>query len=342
MNKPDQIQSFRQSRHQKAPRAFFHDYCAPGSYMITITAKSPVVALSIINQQSTDIMKKEEIITPQLTKLGEYIESELLAIPEHCPKLDIPHYIIMPDHIHFILHVRSRLDKSIGKYLAPFTKNCSQEYTKLGNLTSFTTLFHPFDDRIIFNPEQLEKAIQYIKDNPRRYLIRRNYPDLFQRHLQLSIGSYEYAAYGNIFLLKSFRLIPIRIHRSWSEQQFRDYHSSSIKHINQGAIPISPAIHPAEKAIIRDAIESGSSVILLRDLSFNERFKPQGVYFDLCAAGRLLLLSPWPDNHQRRSKAGYTEFHSMNDHAARIAALPPTARFSISTPTQLRPLPKKP
>ena len=78
------------------------------------------------------------------------------------------------------------------------------------------------------------------------------------------------------------------------------------------------------------AIDSGSSVILLRDLSFDKRFKPQGELFDLCAAGRLLMLSPWPDNLSRRSNAGFTEFHQMNDFAAQIASISPSERLAFN------------
>lgn len=168
-----------------------------------------------------------------------------------------------------------------------------------------------------------------MEDNPRRYVLCRQYPDLFKRHLHLFIDDHEYAAYGNIFLLKGVYLLPVRVHRHWCQAEFDQYTEKCLDEIAAGAIPISPAIHKAEKNIIRKAIDGGCSVILLRDLGFNERFMPQGDLFDLCEAGRLLLLSPWPDNLQRRSTAGSTEFHRMNDHAASIAALPASSRLSL-------------
>ena len=80
---------------------------------------------------------------------------------------------------------------------------------------------------------------------------------------------------------------------------------------------------------MNDAIAAGHSVIQLTDKGFEERFKPKGVKFELCAQGRLLLLAPWPDNTGRASTAGYSEFHQMNDLAVRIASTPPGARMSI-------------
>ncbi len=253
----------------------------------------------------------------------------MLAMTRNNPKLQIKRYVIMPDHIHFALHVTEYLEKAVGSYIAVFTKACSHAYTRLFSLSKFTTLFKPFDDEIIFNHEQLDRAIKYIEDNPRRYLLKRQYPDLFKRHLHIVIDGHEYAAYGNIFLLKGILLLPVRVHRYWSQTEFDQYTAKCLEEIAAGAIIITPAIHKAEKAIVRNAIDGGGSVILLRDLAFNERFNPQGELFDLCAARRLLLLAPWPENLERCSTAGSTEFHKMNDYAATIASLPASARLSL-------------
>ncbi len=331
MKTSDQHPNHSKNKKLKAPRAGFHDYRAPGFYFITITAYPDTPHLSVINMLSEGILRKNDMIIPDNTELGECVKTELLRIQEKTPALIIKRYVIMPDHIHFVLQVISQLEKPIGKYLAPFSVACSRAYTNLAGLSSFTTLFKPFDDRIIFDFIQLDRAIKYIEDNPRRYLLRQKYPDLFKRHLHICINNHEYAAYGNIFILKEIYLLPIRIHRYWSQQEFDQYTRKCLEEISKGAIPISPAIHKVEKYIIREAIESGSRVIVLRDLAFNERFKPQGEYFDLCAAGRLLLLSPWPDNLNRRSSAGYTEFHQMNDLAASIASLSADGRLTLRT-----------
>ncbi len=313
----------------RAPRARFHDYRAKGYYLITMTAYEDALPLSVIAPRQAELLRKGEVVLPDLTPLGQRVLEELLALTVRNPALVIGPHVVMPDHIHFILRVTTRLEKAIGSHIASFAHACSKAYTELAGLPKHTTLFQPFDDSIIFDAIQLDRAKRYIEDNPRKYLLRRRYPDLFRRHLHLVIDGHEYAAYGNLFLLKAPRLLPVRVHRRWSQGEFDSYGAKCRAEISMGAIPITPAIHPAERQIVRDAIDGGSSVILLRDLSFGERFKPQGEQFDLCTAGRLLLLSPWPDNLRRRSTAGYAEFHTMNDHAAAIAALPASARLSL-------------
>lgn len=329
MNSPIKRENLSLNKSEKAPRARFHDYCKPGCYLITITTYPGRPILSRIPDPGDAALRLTNMIIPQNTELGECVRQELIRIPEKDLRIRLRRYVIMPDHIHFVLSVTEELDRPIGKYIAPFTAACSKAHSRLAALPSVVTLFKPFDDSIIFDSIQFKRAIKYVEDNPRRYILRRRYPDLFNRNMHLCVGDHEYAAYGNLFLLKSIRLMPVRIHRRWSPDQFKAYREECLAAIEDGAVPISPAIHKAEKEIIEEAIRRGSPLILLRDLSFGERFKPQGKYFDLCADGRLLLLSPWPDNIARTSRAGYAEFHTMNDHAKAIADLPAESRLVI-------------
>ena len=128
-----------------------------------------------------------------------------------------------------------------------------------------------------------------MEDNPRRRLIKQSNPNLFKRYLHLKIGDREYAAYGNIFLLKEINLLPVRIHRRWSEDEFRNYHDSCVKAIDNDAVVISPFIHPAEKRIRDYAMSTGAPLIILQDTGFEERFTPKGERFRLCSEGLLLL-----------------------------------------------------
>ena len=134
MKASDRNNNLSKSRNLKAPRADFHDYTAPGYYLITITAYQGTPRLSTINTPCDAILRKGEMIIPDNTELGERVKDELIALPKKNPKLQIRRYVIMPDHIHFVLQVVSELEKTIGRYIAPFTKTCSQAYTRISNL----------------------------------------------------------------------------------------------------------------------------------------------------------------------------------------------------------------
>lgn len=49
--------------------------------------------------------------------------------------------------------------------------------------------------------------MKYVADNPRRYIYKKRYPDLFRRYLHLTLVNHEFAAFGNIFLLKEMYLL---------------------------------------------------------------------------------------------------------------------------------------
>lgn len=316
-------------KHPK--RAFFHDYCAPGYYMITATTLPGSPRLSEIPDPGDSQIKKGEMIIPRHSPLGEIIMDEILAIPSHHPELRILRFVIMPDHIHIVLNVKERLKRMLGSELAGFFGACSAANSRLQGIREVRTLFAPFHDRIIMNREQLDRAYKYVDDNPRRYIFRKRNPDLFRERRHLAIAGHEYGAFGNIFLLKEIYLLPVRIHRKWSEREFREYSAYCRGEIDKGAVPITPAIHPAEKEIVNYAKERGGKIILLREKGFGPRFKPEGEKFDLCSTGRLLLLAPWMDNIGRKSDAGYTEFHRMNELALAISKLPAYERIMLKS-----------
>ncbi len=310
---------------KKSHRADFHDYRAKGYYHITATVIDETVCLSNMPEVDNDQLKKYSMIIPDHTELGELIKEEIKNIPKFHPKLTINRFVIMPDHIHFVVYVKERLNKKLGSELAGFFGACSRHYSRLRGFNYIERLFHPFHDNIIFDKVQLARAIRYVEDNPRRLIVKRKFPDLFRKYLHIRISEWEFSAYGNIFLLRGIRLLPVRIHRSWSDKEMNDYEAKCRVQIENGAIPISPAIHPVEKKILSFATEIQKPVIKLTDQIFGERFKPAGKDFDLCAAGRLLLLTPFKE----KQNSGYKEFHAMNDMALAISELPSTARCSI-------------
>ena len=57
--------------------------------------------------------------------------------------------------------------------------------------------------------------------------------------------------------------------------------------------------------------------ILLADNGFRDYFKPSDALFDACAAGRVLILSPWPYNVKKR-KISREECVALNEMAEEI------------------------
>jgi len=79
--------------NRKSVRLKNYDYSSDGLYFITICTQDMKCLFGYI--------KDGEMI---LNKYGKSIEQELLKIPTNYPDTTIVTYIVMPNHIHFILH----------------------------------------------------------------------------------------------------------------------------------------------------------------------------------------------------------------------------------------------
>ena len=63
---------------------------------------------------------------------------------------------------------------------------------------------------------------------------------------------------------------------------------------------VSPFISPDEKQVMQVLLQEQRPLILLADNGFRDYYKPADYLFDACAAGRLLILSPWPYDAGKR------------------------------------------
>ncbi len=297
--------------HRNTRRASFHDYKRPGLYMITITREKGLPPLAVLDYKAR---------LSRLTPLGAAISEELSRIYAIQPLILIREYVVMPDHLHFIAEVRHTLPKKLGEYIGAFKGACSRRLWALEKRCDGQSLFTPgFNDRIIWDKTHLATAANYISENPARAVVKASHPDLFKRYNHIVAGDHEFAAYGNIFLLKDFDRKPVIIHRADSAQARADKEREWLECAANGGVLISPFISNDEKAIRDKAIAVGGRVVVLRNEGFESRFKPLGREFDLCAEGRLLLLAPWPDN-LNRALVTRVQALSMNALAAFLSS----------------------
>ena len=85
---------------RKSPRAFFHDYSG-GGYFVTICTKNRIHYLGeIINGEM------------HLSEIGEFCASQLENIKRHYPYVEVPIFVVMPNHIHAIIYVNNTLDRT--------------------------------------------------------------------------------------------------------------------------------------------------------------------------------------------------------------------------------------
>ena len=89
----------------------------------------------------------------------------------------------------------------------------------------------------------------------------------------------------------------------------------------RGVVLVSPFISPGEREVARAVIAAPKGdIVLMKPGSFPQRYKPSGRYFDLCAAGRLLILcGAVPAGSERGYKLSRADCETMNAACRYIA-----------------------
>ena len=186
-----------------------------------------------------------------LTLAGEAVKREFWALGEHHPEIKPLFIQVMPDHVHFIIHVTKPMARPLGQAMAGFKTGCSKAAIGKGGLWA-----EGFQDTILFHEGQLDSMFAYLRDNPRRLAVKQLFPDLFRvrndlilalprqardnlglppqaqedRELPLSAQNRplssvlgagapslkaHFSAIGNLFLLDSPNIIQVQCSRSY-------------------------------------------------------------------------------------------------------------------------------
>ena len=110
-----------------------------------------------------------------LTPAGEAVKSEFLRIGEHHPEIKPLFIQVMPDHVHFIIHVTKPMARPLGQAIAGFKTGSSKAAIGKGGLWA-----EGFQDTILFHEGQLDSMFTYLRDNPRRLAVKQLFPELFR------------------------------------------------------------------------------------------------------------------------------------------------------------------
>ena len=181
-----------------------------------------------------------------------------------------------------------------------------------------------YNDHILSNQGELDRWRHYLADNPRRLFLRRQFPDLFRVSFGLRIGPFCCSAVGNRFLLGYPQRKQVQCSTHFYEEDIQKAVAGYMAAARGGAVLVSPAISEGEKRTMRTAFDARLPLILVTADGLGSYSKPGGAFFDACAEGRLLILSPF-EHTNRKVKLTRQMCMQMNELARIIAeaAAPP-------------------
>lgn len=295
-----------------------HDYHGRCIYMLTLVVEG---RRQLLGHVSCD---GENDVAMIPSELGAAILKELGEISRHYPAIKVLSHQLMPDHLHFIVFVREPIPRHLSHVVSSFKVGCNRIYRRFRQqgviADALPVLWEQgYNDKILEGKDYLSRMMKYIDDNPRRLALKQQHPDYFTVQSNVLAGGYTFAALGNVFLLKAPRLVQVQCTRRLTTQQINDTCRNFLNQAQNGAVLVSPAISPGEKAVMRAAFEEGFPIIILQENGFAPLAKPGGKRFDACAQGKLLLLAPW-EHHNTRTAIRRQQCHALNDMAQAICS----------------------
>ena len=119
-----------------------------------------------------------------------------------------------------------------------------------------------------------------------------------EHRLLLAGGHITCDSYGDRALLQR-HLLPVVCHRR-DASRLAEQHRRCLDEAARGAVLVSPRIAKGEQAIIDDAVAHGYPVILIADNGIPAVYHPSTDRLDLCADGRLLMVTPWVYEYRKK------------------------------------------
>jgi len=312
----------RRSVPQMHKRCLSHDYHGRGIYLITLctegrlpllgklTGDNPATAAIEPTALGQEVLRCWEQVPAVQRRLAEQ-KAAAKGIP--CERdITLLGHQLMPDHFHGILFVRKEMDIALGDVIKGFMIGCTKAFNQGAALVSPQVCGAPdqgapertralssssrplwekgYHDRLLTHEGQLQNMIDYVHDNPRRLMIRKQHRDLFVVQRNVCFGQWSFSAIGQVRLLDA-TLVAVHVRRYFSDEQRREYMNACILAARRGDVLISPFISEHEKRVRQEALNEGLFCIQLCAEPFSDYHKPSGELTEHCSEGRLLMLS---------------------------------------------------
>lgn len=333
-----------------------HDYESRRIYLITMTVEGrhPLLGRLVGDAEAEDGSPKAPRI--ELSPLGEEVRDCWTSIPSYYPEVKVLAITVMPDHLHGILFVERQMEQHLGMVIKGFKAGCNKAYRRWlasqgeqegrsvpqqccskennekdsngskekGNGCNSNDRTHGFlfsrnyNDHILEGPDELERWFNYLDDNPRRLAVKRQHPEFFTIVRQRNIGEWSCQMVGNQALLTYPEKAAVVVHSAWSDEEYEMKKRKWLALGEKGGVLISASIATREKIVMREAMNRGYRLIVLRENGFLPLYKPAGELFDACSNGTLLQISPW-EYHMNRYTISREQCLQLNRLAELIA-----------------------
>ena len=199
----------------------------------------------------------------------------------------------MPTHIHLLIFVEKDLPEHLGFFISRFKYFTKLELQRKNLIGKETNVFEAsFHDRILRPKHNINTVINYIRENPKRFLKIINFPDFFIKETKL-IHGIQCQIYGNPLLLDNPFKETVIIHRSDAPEVLENKYENCMHLASNGGILVGAFVSKKEREILNSVLDMGAKVIYIKEKAIIEKEKVTKKLFDHCSYGNLLIIHPY-------------------------------------------------
>lgn len=203
----------KESRLEKGEIKYYrrfrnYDYSRGASLFITVATEPRQVLFGRVKNAKVEHFP-----------LGKIIDESINAMPRFNPGIAIHERVVMPDHVHFNLHLASGLEnpiKTLGDAMRKFKSYTTTMARKLLNTSKIWQ--QGYHDYLLLSEKFIESTARYIKYNPLKYELRYNQPEFLHLHEPVISPRFDpcdyWKAIGELPLLDhSNKILSLRVSR---------------------------------------------------------------------------------------------------------------------------------
>lgn len=155
---------------RKSNRLTGYDYGAAGVYFLTICthcnermfwndSAEETIRARVLSHQPVGADR----IRPLLSREGMIVNDAILAIPKCYTSVMLDHYVIMPNHVHVLMHITGQEAGEKARTASTIIGQTKRRISKAIGRSIWQKSFH---DHVVRDENDLQRIRTYIENNP--------------------------------------------------------------------------------------------------------------------------------------------------------------------------------
>jgi putative transposase len=160
--------------HRRSIRLIGRDYSWPGTYFVTICTA-----------ERKRILGRIEDGAMQENVLGQLVRTHWLSVPREFASVDLDAFVVMPNHLHGLIHLRRRVaaheeqykpaqfakphTTSIGWIVRAFKARVTREARQVLRRPKLTVWQRNYFERAVRSGQEYKEVYCYICENPKNW-----------------------------------------------------------------------------------------------------------------------------------------------------------------------------